>query len=125
MSDSLFKFQEMFKEKMSEEFFQDELNIVLDTIKESLEIKAKEYVRNADRMHNFNSGVKKSDKTREEVIRDFRLKHEISIDDMRNDIKNGEFPSRALLEEKFKDVINYFILEKLSIAHKIERHAKK
>lgn len=125
MSDSLFKFQKMFKEKMSEEFFQDELNIVLDAIKESLEIKAKEYVRNGDRMHNFNSGVKKSDKSREEVIRDFRFKHEISIDDMRNDIKNDELPSRALLEEKFKDVINYFILEKLSIAHKIEKHARK
>lgn len=106
--------------KMSENYFEDRLKDVLEQIQDTLAIKAKEYVRNGDRMHNFNVGSQKSGKTREEVIADFRLKHEISIDDMRQDIKRSDLPSKELVEEKFGDVINYYILEKLSILHKID-----
>lgn len=106
--------------KMSEEYFTDRLNDVLEQIQQTLDVKAREYVRNEDRLHNFNSGALKTGKIREQIIADFRLKHEISIDDMRNDINNGNLPTKELVEEKFGDVINYYILEKLSILHKID-----
>jgi hypothetical protein len=95
----------------------------IEAIKKSLLIKAKEYVRNSDRMHNFNAGSQKTGKTREECLAGFRLKHEISVDDMRNDIKLGIFPSQETVKEKFGDIINYFILEEMSILHKI-KHSK-
>lgn len=107
-------------QKVSENYFEDRLNDALNEIKNTLQIKAKEYVRNGDRLHNFNVGSQKSGKTREEIIASFRLKHEISIDDMRNDVAKGTLPSKELVEEKFGDVINYFILEKISILHKID-----
>jgi len=110
----------MSNKNVSEGYFEDRLEDILTQIGEILGIKAKEYVRNGDRLHNFNVGSQKTGQTREQVIANFRLKHEISIDDMRNDIANGNLPTKELVEEKFGDVINYFILEKISILHKID-----
>lgn len=106
--------------KMSESYFVAVLKETLCQIEETLEVKAKEYVRNNDRMHNFNRGAIKKGITREQVIDNIRLKHEISIDDMRQDIAENKLPTEELVEEKFGDIINYFILEKLSILHKID-----
>jgi hypothetical protein len=106
--------------KMSEDYFVRSLDETLSSIVTSLEIKAKEYVRNNDRMHNFNRGAIKKNITREQVIDNMRLKHEISIDDMRQDIAEDKLPTKELVEEKFGDIINYFILEKISILHKID-----
>lgn len=95
------------------------LNERLQLIKETLGQKAKEYARNEDRMHNFNKAAEKSGKTREECLDGFRLKHVISVDDMRQDIKNGKLPTLAQVREKFGDIINYYILEEMSITHRI------
>jgi DNA-binding phage protein len=92
----------------------------LEAIKQSLVIKAKEYVRNNDRMHNFNVAAQKTGKTREECLAGFRLKHEVSVDDIRNDINKGILPSQEIVKEKFGDIINYYILEEMSILHKIQ-----
>jgi hypothetical protein len=106
--------------KMSETYFTSRLAEATNHIHITLEEKAREYVRNGDRMHNFNVGAKKKDITREQVIDNMRLKHEISIDDMRQDIAEGRLPTKELVEEKFGDIINYFVLEKISILHKID-----
>ena len=40
---------------------------------------------------------------------------------MRNDLTKGKLPSKALVNEKFGDAINYLILEKASILDKINQ----
>lgn len=92
---------------------------VIETIRTSLKEKAKEYMRNNDPLHNFNVGARKKDCIREKIISGMALKHEISIEDMINDIDKGILPSIELVEEKFKDAINYNILLKASIIDRI------
>lgn len=92
---------------------------IVDHCKHTLTVKAKEYVRNDDRMHNFNKASLKKNISREQAIDGMRLKHEISIDDIREDVSKGNLPSKELLLEKFGDIINYYILEYMSIRQKI------
>lgn len=92
----------------------------LELIKKSLMEKAKEYCRNNDRMHNFNTASKKTGMSREEVIASYRLKHEVSADDLRKDMKNGFIPTEEFVKEKFGDIINYYILEEMSILQQIK-----
>lgn len=107
---------------MTEIKFDEEVEIACDNIKKVLSIKAKEYRRNNNPLEFFDNGVIKTNNrlSREEVIYGFALKHTLSIDDLRNDIKKGVLPSRELIDEKFGDAINYLILEKMSIIDKIE-----
>ncbi len=105
---------------MTTEFFKKVLDNTLASVKETLGVKAMEYVRNGNPMHNFETGSRMTGETREKVIHGFALKHLISIGDMRNDIAYGKLPSREMVEEKFGDAINYLILEKASILDKIE-----
>jgi len=104
---------------MDKEFFKLVLDKTLDTTKHTLGIKAMEYIRNDNAMHNFDVGARKTGQIREKVIYGFALKHHISIDDIRDDLEKGILPSEELIEEKFGDAINYLILEKASILHKI------
>tara|TARA_R110000823_G_scaffold214021_1_gene343820 strand:- start:32947 stop:33141 length:195 start_codon:yes stop_codon:yes gene_type:complete len=45
------------------------------------------------------------------VLDSFLLKHLISYRDMMDDIDNGKLPSEELVNEKFGDIINYFIIQ--------------
>lgn len=97
--------------KLSEEQFQIYLKQRLDKIKEILEIKAKEYVRNEDRLHNFNVAAKMSNQTRESILwNGFALKHLVSLNDIINDLEKGKTNPINLVEEKIGDLINYLIL---------------
>lgn len=91
------------------------LDEILEKVRQVLSVKAKEYVRNGDRMHNFNVASDMTGMSREQVIAAFRLKHEVSIRDLRKDISLGNRVSQELLEEKYLDTINYYILELMSI----------
>lgn len=93
---------------------------ILDQTYTVLGVKAKEYVRNGDRMHNFNKGAQLTGKLREEVLEGFRLKHLLSRDDMINDIKEGNLPSEALVNEKYGDIVNYYILEWMSVLNRLK-----
>lgn len=106
---------------MKKEFFKKVLQETLETISETLGVKAMEYVRNNDAMHNFNTGAKMTGQIREKVLAGFALKHQISIADIRNDIEKGKLPSKEVIDEKFGDAINYLILEKASILDRIEQ----
>lgn len=110
--------------RMSNDLAERLLRFRIDKIKESLETKAKEYVRGGDRMHNFNVGAEKKGWLREEVIESFRLKHDISRDDIISDMKEGKLPTREYVEEKYGDIINYYILEEMSIKQKIMNDGK-
>jgi len=103
---------------------QDFKEIVEDTLTQAhnvLGVKAIEYVRNNDAMHNFNVGAKMTGQTREQVLYGMALKHHISISDIREDISQGKLPTKVMVDEKFGDAINYLILEKASILDRINK----
>ena len=92
----------------------------MERTKNILKVKAKEYVRNGDRMHNFNKASIKNQEIRERTLAGMRLKHEVSIDDMIDDIELGLTPDEPVVNEKFGDRLNYDILEEISILHRID-----
>lgn len=95
---------------------------ILDKAGEVLTVKAKEYVRDEDMLHNFNEGARKAGVVRERVMEYFRLKHEISRNDIITDFeRKGILPTRAVAEEKYGDIINYYVMELESILHRIEQ----
>lgn len=95
-----------------EEIFECIIEETLMQIKELLLIKGKEYRRDNNPYHNFEIGAAIEQKTREEVLQGFLLKHLISIKDMRNDLKKGIFPTESKVDEKYNDILIYFLIEK-------------
>lgn len=106
---------------MTKEFFKTVLESTIDSVKETLGVKAMEYARNDNAMHNFDVGARITGRTREQVLYGFALKHHISIQDIRDDIEVGKLPTKEKVEEKYNDAINYLILEKASVLERIER----
>ena len=84
----------------------------IEHLRELLIVKGKEYRRNNNPFHNFESGADKTGLSREKVLDGFLLKHLISIDDMTNDLDSGIKPNKNQVEEKFDDVLIYTIIKK-------------
>lgn len=105
---------------MTEKRFDEVVDCFLNSIRETLIVKGKEYRRNGNVFHNFDEGSKRSGLSREKVLDGFLLKHEISIADITNDIDEGKLPKISTLDEKFGDNVIYLILKMASIIDKIE-----
>lgn len=112
--------ERLFTKALSTEEFDKYFDTIMERTRKVLKVKAREYARNEDRLHNFNSAALKKQISRNEVLDGMRLKHEISIDDMRKDIAKGILPSVELVSEKLGDRLNYDILEEISIMHEVE-----
>lgn len=84
----------------------------LSELRELLVVKGKEYRRKNNPYHNFERGAEISGRTREEVLQGFLLKHLISVEDLRNDSKAGAILSPDKIEEKYNDILVYFLIEK-------------
>ncbi|MFZ1704437.1 MAG: hypothetical protein WAT79_08815 [Saprospiraceae bacterium] len=110
-----------YKKSMSEARFDQIVDEVCEQIKNTLQVKAKEYRRNNNVFHNFDMGSQRSGLIREKVIDGFMLKHEVSIADMTNDLEKDILPTKSVLDEKFGDNIIYLIIKKASIIDKIEK----
>ena len=104
---------------MTEENFNKVVEDTLDSIKETMLVKSKEYRRNNNPFHNFETGASKSGRTREQVLDGFLLKHEISIADMTNDLDKGILPKIETVNEKFGDNIIYLLLKKAMFIDRI------
>lgn len=102
--------------------FEQVVESVLEEVKNTLIIKGREYVRNNNPFHNFDVGSRKSGLSREKVLDGFLLKHEVSIEDITNDLEKGIIPTKAIIDEKFGDNIAYLILKKASIIDKINKN---
>lgn len=109
----------------AEEIFEHEINQTLNEIRELLIQKGGEYRRNNNPYHNFERGAEVSGRTREEVLQGFLLKHLISVEDLRNDIKRGDFPSAEKVNEKYNDILIYFLIEKTMMLDNTEQYKKK
>jgi len=95
------------KGKMPIDVFESILNRRLKLIQETLGRKAREYAHGGDRLHNFHLASKMSGKTTIECIDGMMLKHVVSVRDM----VDGRLKlSRAMIDEKIGDTINYCIL---------------
>lgn len=87
----------------------------LDRCQELLLIKGKEYVRGDDRFHNFTRGSEMNRETPTRSLHGMLTKHLTSYLDILDDIDKGNMPSEALVEEKFGDIIVYFLLQEAQI----------
>lgn len=106
--------------KMTEERFDEIVDVFLNNIRETLIVKGKEYRRNNNVFHNFDVGAQRSGLIREKVLDGFLLKHEISIADITNDLEKGILPKISTIDEKFGDNVIYLIIKMASIIDKIE-----
>lgn len=107
---------------MTEERFDQVVDIFLNSVRETLIVKGKEYRRNGNVFHNFDEGSKRSGLIREKVLDGFLLKHEISIADITNDLEKGILPKISTIDEKFGDNVIYLIIKMTSIIDKIEQY---
>ena len=107
---------------MTEKRFDEVVDCFLNSIRETLLVKAKEYRRNSNVFHNFDEGARRSGLIREKVLDGFLLKHEISIADITNDLEKGILPKISTLDEKFGDNVIYLIIKMASIIDKIEQY---
>ena len=92
--------------------FENTIKNTLESIKDLLIVKGKEYRRKNNPYHNFEVGAEKTGKTRIEILRGFALKHSISIEDMIEDLENGTPPNLEKVNEKYNDLITYLLIEK-------------
>lgn len=104
------------------EQFQEILSERLKKIEEILGKKALEYVRNEDRLHNFNVASRIRNVSREEALWGMAMKHLVSVMDIINDTKIEKYPTIEMVDEKFGDLINYLILAEVSLKHNIFRN---
>ena len=105
---------------MTEKNFDWVIEETLDNIRNILVIKGKEYRRFSNPFHNFEEAAKVLHTTREDALWGFAMKHYISIQDIKSDLKfRNELPSKAQVEEKYNDLIIYLMLEKASLIDRI------
>ena len=100
--------------------FDSVVSKTLIDIRELLITKGKEYRRNGNVYHNFEQGAAMTGTSREKVLDGFLLKHEISINDMTNDLESGILPTREKVEEKFNDNLIYLLIKKAMILDRID-----
>ena len=98
---------------MNDEEFE---NVVLEQHEQSLSVlcaKAKEYSKDGDRFHNFKIAGRKRGVQPHDALDGMRIKHVVSIEDMWDNIDTHKaLPTGEMIDEKFGDVINYYLLEK-------------
>lgn len=96
---------------MTQEKFDELLEAIYEyRIKGVMCKKSAEYARNNDKLYNFRRAAEISGKTPLECLRGMKLKHDVSVDDMLNDERNGKEHPQALWMEKLSDQINYTLL---------------
>ena len=101
--------------------FDMEVQSTLQKIQQLLLVKGKEYRRSSNPYHNFEIGSQISGEIPEKVLQGFLLKHLVSYQDMLNDIEQDKLPKIELVEEKFNDIILYYIIQKAQIINRIKK----
>lgn len=95
-----------------EQEFEDVITKTLQEIQTLFLVKGKEYRRNNNPYHNFERGAEMTAFTREEILQGFLRKHLISVEDMRNDSCLGIHSTEEKINEKYNDILVYFMIEK-------------
>lgn len=93
--------------------FDDILSMRIDKIRTVLSSKATEYASSSDRLHNFKRAAALSGRTTAQALVGMWTKHLVSVLDIVDEDAHyaGPLPiSRAFIDEKIGDAINYLIL---------------
>ena len=93
--------------------FDDILAMRIDKIRTVLSSKAVEYASSSDRLHNFKRAAALSGRTTAQALVGMWTKHLVSVLDIVDEDAHyaGPLPiSRAFIDEKISDAINYLIL---------------
>ena len=101
--------------KLTIEEFEDIVDNTLDEIQDTLIVKAKEYIRNEDPLHNFRMGSNMTGGSKEKVMWGFMVKHLVSLQDLINE----ESKDLELIEEKIGDLLCYLVLMQASFEETI------
>lgn len=101
--------------------FDIEVQSTLQNIQELILVKGKEYRRYNNPYHNFEIASRKKNITPEKALDGFLLKHLVSYDDMLDDIEQGKLPKIEVVEEKFGDILVYFLIQKAMILERIKQ----
>ena len=96
-------------------FYEKELALTLESIKNKLGIKSEEYSTSTDKFHNFNEGAIRLKCTPERCLEAYNTKHLVSYADILDGLDKGIVPSDEYIDEKLGDIINYFILQKIQL----------
>lgn len=92
---------------MNAEEFDKLFEEVVDHMRQTLVVKAKEYASNKDRLHNFRVAAAFTGETPEQALWGMNVKHLVSISDM---VKSGNIYSQDVWDEKIGDALNYLVL---------------
>jgi hypothetical protein len=95
---------------MTNEKFEIIVNDCIESIKKVLLEKAKDYATEDDRLHNFKFAGRIAGISPERALMGFKLKHDVSVQDIVNDLDGGKLPVIERVKEKIGDCINYLIL---------------
>ncbi len=79
--------------------------------REVLDKKSREYSKEGDKLHNFKRAGRVNDEHPSQSAHGMLTKHLVSYMDMVKDLSDGKEYTREQLDEKFGDIINYFILQ--------------
>ena len=111
-----------FGEKMKNKEFENILDERTKKMKKTLSSKGKEYSgEGTDRLHNFKVAARKRNTTPEDALMGMKVKHDVSLDDIIDNMKKGIMPPLELLEEKIGDEINYWVLLEAVIKERIRQ----
>ena len=88
----------------------------VELCKKVLMVKNKEYSSGEDRLHNFKVIARKLNITPEQACLVLMQKHVVSVED----IAGGKEATPEMMDEKFGDIINYYILLRALIEERQE-----
>ena len=95
---------------MDNKEFESLYNHLSDLSRSTLITKAKEYVRDGDRLHNFHRASEMDRISSARALKGMWNKHIVSICDIVDDVDNGKKVDLSLAQEKILDTINYAFL---------------
>ena len=104
---------------MTSDAFTALLNRRIESMETTLLKKAGEYANRYDRLHNFKRAAGILGTTPEEALVGMMVKHLTSIFDIVDRIPDGCLPTRAMLDEKIGDTINYAVLLEALITERL------
>lgn len=93
----------------------------IQKIKEKLDSKGQEYSTEENKLHNFDRAAIRSDQLREKALLGMLLKHEVSVLDIIDGIEVGKLPTKEIVDEKFGDLINYYILLEACVVDRLDK----
>jgi hypothetical protein len=95
--------------------FNNILEARLEKIRSVMGQKAEEYSTDLDKLHNFKCAARINGTHPVREAHGFLTKHLVSYMDMIKKVEQGVIIPQSTIEEKFTDILNYFILQEAII----------